>query len=68
VMGSNPEGFFKAIDTSLGMVSEVKVQQRNTKLQQDVFTTLFQISNERQRLDELAENTGADFGERKELE
>jgi hypothetical protein len=56
VMGSNPEGFFKAIDTSLGMVSEVKVQQRNTKLQQEMFEALLQLSNERQRLDELAKD------------
>jgi hypothetical protein len=68
VMGSSPEKFFKAIDTSLGMVSEVKVQQRNAKLQQEIFEALLQVSNERQRLDELAENTGADFGERKERE
>lgn len=66
VMGSNPEGFFKAIDESLGMVSEVKVQQRNMKLQQDVFTELLQISNERQRLDELAKDVYTDLGGRKE--
>jgi hypothetical protein len=62
VMGSNPEGFFKAIDESLGMVSEVKVQQRNMKLQQEVFTELLQISNERQRLDELVKDIDADMG------
>lgn len=66
VMGSNPEGFFKAIDESLGMVSEVKVQQRNMKLQQEVFTELLQISNERQRLDELAKDVDTDLGGRKE--
>ncbi|MHC4084631.1 MAG: hypothetical protein ACYSWZ_01405 [Planctomycetota bacterium] len=66
VMGSNPEGFFKAIDESLGMVSEVKVQQHNMKLQQDVFNSLLQISNERQRLYELAKDIDADLGERKE--
>lgn len=66
VMGSNPEEFFKAIDESLGMVSEVKVQQRNMKLQQEVFTELLQISNERQRLDELAKDVYTDLGGRKE--
>jgi len=66
VMGSNPEGFFKAIDESLGMVSKVKVQQRNMKLQQEVFTELLQISNERQRLDELAKDVDTDLGGRKE--
>jgi hypothetical protein len=54
VMGSSPEKFFKAIDTSLGMVSEAKVQQRNTELQQELLKALLEISNERQRLDELA--------------
>lgn len=63
VMGSNPEGFFKAVDESLGMVSEVKVKQRNMKLQQEVFTELLQISNERQRLDELVKDIDADMGE-----
>ncbi len=66
VMGSNPEEFFKAIDKSLGMISEVKVQQRNMKLQQEVFTELLQISNERQRLDELAKDVDTDLGGRKE--
>jgi hypothetical protein len=69
VMGSNPEGFFRAIDESLGKVSEVKVkqrnmrlQQRNMRLQQDVSETLLQISNERQRLDELVKDIDADLG------
>ncbi len=62
VMGSNPEGFFRAIDESLGMVSEVKVQQRNMRLQQDVFEALLQISNERQRLEELVKDIDADLG------
>ncbi|MCK4794108.1 MAG: hypothetical protein KAV87_60835 [Desulfobacteraceae bacterium] len=66
VMGSNPEEFFKAIDESLGMISKVKMQQRNMKLQQDVFTELLQISNERQRLDELAKDVDTDLGGRKE--
>lgn len=62
VMGSNPEEFFKAIDQSLGMVSEVRVQQRNVKLQQEMFKALLEISNERQRLDELAKDVDADLG------
>ena len=69
VMGSNPEGFFRAIDESLGMVSEVKVQQRslrlqqrNLRLQQDVSEALLQISNERQRLEELVKDIDADLG------
>lgn len=66
VMGSNPEGFFRAIDESLGMVSQVKTQQHNMKLQQDVFNALLQISNERQRLDELVKDIDADLGKRKE--
>lgn len=54
VMGSSPEKFFKAIDTSLGMVPQVKAQQRNAKLQQDVLTALAELGNERRRLDEVA--------------
>ncbi|MHC4532513.1 MAG: hypothetical protein ACYS6K_01030 [Planctomycetota bacterium] len=66
VMGSNPEGFFKAIDESLGMVSEVRVQQHNMELQQNVFNALLQVSNERQRLDELIKDIDSDLVERKE--
>jgi hypothetical protein len=68
VMGSSPEKFFKAIDTSLGMVSEAQMQQHNTMLRQEMFEALLQLSNERRRLEELAEDTDADFGERKEHE
>jgi hypothetical protein len=68
VMGSSPEKFFKAIDTSLGMVSEAQMQQHNTMLRQEMFEALLQLSNERQRIEELAEDTDADFGERKEHE
>ena len=66
VMGSRPEMFFKAIDESLGVVSQVKAVQYNRKLQQDMFNSLQQINNERQRLDELVKDIGADLGERKE--
>ena len=62
-MGSSPEKFFKAIDESLGVVSQVKAEQFNQKLQQDVFNSLLKISNERQRLDELAKDFDADLGE-----
>jgi hypothetical protein len=68
VMGCSPEKFFKAIDTSLGMVSEVEVQQHNAKLRQEMFEALLQLSNERRRLDELAGDIEAGFGERKERE
>ena len=63
VMGSSPENFFKAMDESLGVVSEVKAQRYNQKLQQDLFNSLQQISNERQRLDELAKDFDADLAD-----
>jgi hypothetical protein len=68
VMGSEPEKFFKAIDISLGMVSEMKAKQFSAELQQDVLMALLEISKERQRLDELAKGIDADFCERKEPE
>ncbi len=68
LMGSSPEKFFKAIDTSLGIIPKVKAQQFNTALQQDVLKALIEIRKEQQRLDELAKDTSADFGERKEDE
>lgn len=66
VMGSSPEKFFKAIDMSLGIIPEVKEQQHNAKLRQEMFEALLQLSNERQRLDELAKDVDADFGKVKE--
>jgi len=63
MMGSNPEAFFKAIDTSLGMVSEAKARQFGAALQQDVLKELLEISTERQRLDELAKGIDPVFGE-----
>lgn len=53
MMGSNPEEFFKAIDMSLGMVSETKVRQHSAELQHDVVKALLEIRKERQRLDDL---------------
>jgi hypothetical protein len=59
MMGASPEAFFSAIDESLGMVSEVKVKQRNAELQKDVFNALFEINTERQALDEVAKGIDA---------
>jgi hypothetical protein len=66
VMGSSPEKFFQAIDTSLGIVPEVKAKQRSTKLQQNVLAALAELGNERRRLDEVATVVESDSDESKE--
>lgn len=68
VMGSSPEKFFKAIDTTLGMVPQVKTQQRNAKFQQEVLTALAELGNERRRLDEVATDIGGNSAESKEMQ
>ncbi|MCZ6605537.1 MAG: hypothetical protein O7A03_10390 [Alphaproteobacteria bacterium] len=53
VMGSSPEGFFKAIDSALGTVAKALEDQRATGLNREVLQALLRISNERGRLTEL---------------
>lgn len=67
VMGSSPEEFFKAIDESIGVVSEVMEEQRNTKLSQELFEALAKIKSERERLAELKNDIKTDLPEQSEV-
>lgn len=61
VMGSSPENFFKAIDQSLSVVSEVREERRNAALDRALFEALTRLRSERQRLAELAKDIDADL-------
>ena len=61
VMGSSPESFFNAIDTSLGQVAEAIDQQRNAQLGRVLFEALSQIKTEKERLDSLVRDVDADL-------
>lgn len=80
VMGSNPEGFFRAIDESLGVISQAKMEQQGSALnrisqakveQQDsalnrlLLEELARLKKERESLDDLVKDVEADMPERK---
>ncbi|MAG98479.1 MAG: hypothetical protein CMM08_17550 [Rhodospirillaceae bacterium] len=53
VMGASPEGFFSAIDETVGKVSEVMEERRNSALVQKLFQALTAAKADRERLLEL---------------
>ena len=53
VMGSSPEAFFSAIDETVGKVSEVIQERRNTNLTKKLFQALVIAKADRERLSEL---------------
>lgn len=61
VMGSNPEDFFNAIDTSIGAVAQAIDEQRNARLGRILFEALARIETENDRLDTLAKDVDADL-------
>ena len=65
VMGSSPEGFFKAIDSALGTVAGALEEQRATGLNRELFAALIQITNERERLNELDKDVALELPEEK---
>ena len=65
VMGSSPEKFFAAIDQSLGVVSEVIEEQRNSRLSFLLFEALSEVKSERERLYDLEKDIEADLPKRK---
>lgn len=60
LMGSSPENFFKAIDSSLSAISGAEAQQRNSALTQKLFESLVLIEAERDRLNDLKEQIEGD--------
>ena len=53
VMGSSPEAFFSAIDQTVGKVSKVIQERRNTNVTRKLFQALVTAKAERERLSEL---------------
>ncbi len=53
VMGATPEGFFGAIDETVGKVSEVMEERRNSALVQKLFQALTAAKADRERLIEV---------------
>lgn len=53
VMGASPEAFFKAIDTSIGVISQVRREQSNPDVLRQLVQAREQLSTEAQRLNDL---------------
>lgn len=50
VMGSSPDKFFNAIDTSLGAIAQARAEQRDNRLDRDLFEALAALRSERDKL------------------
>ena len=61
VMGSNPEDFFKAIDTSLGVVAEAMEEQQFAAIDRELFDLLARIKSERDALAGIVAKTNAEL-------
>ncbi len=68
VMGSNPKGFFNAMDESLGVISEVQGEQQYSALNRLLFEALTQVRNEKGRLDDLKYEIEKDLTIEKEVQ
>ena len=66
VMGSSPDKYFEALDKSLGVVSEVMAEQRNTGINKLLLEALTKAKGERDRLDQLAKDIENDIPEPRE--
>lgn len=60
VMGTSPEQFFNAIDTSLGVIAQSTQGTSDSELDKLLFQALTQTRNERIQVDELKQDITAD--------
>lgn len=61
VMGASPEAFFKAIDTSIGTISQVRREQSNPDVVRQLVQAREQLSTEQQRLSDLSADVTSDL-------
>ena len=66
VMGASPEDFFSAIDDSLGVISKVQSEQRDSELNRLLFEALIHAENERTNLARLKTDIDSALAESKE--
>jgi len=66
VMGASPEDFFSAIDDSLGVISKVQSEQRDSELNRLLFEALIHAENERTNLARLKTDIDSALPESKE--
>jgi hypothetical protein len=61
VMGTSPEGFFKAIDTALGEFAQVQLEKDNAGLQRELFQALLALKTDQQALKDLELEMAREF-------
>ncbi|TAL04495.1 MAG: hypothetical protein EPO07_05035 [Verrucomicrobia bacterium] len=61
VMGSDPQGFFNAVDGALGEISSVAVERGNAALEKKLFEALITTAGARENLDRLKSDVAADL-------
>lgn len=64
VMGSSPEKFFQAIDESLGVIAQAKMERQDSALGGLLLKELARLKKERESLDDLVNDVRADMPER----
>lgn len=66
VMGSSPQNFFNAMDSSLGAVNDAILDNQNSKLVAQLFTALTEMQNEQRLLDEISKDIESELEKSKE--
>jgi len=59
VMGSSPERFFEAIDTSLGEVAQAIQERSDSRLHERLFRAIVDVGDERDDLDDIGRDIDA---------
>lgn len=61
VMGSNPDGFFRAMDQSVSVISDAALDKHNNELMTKLFESLVKARAESERLADLQKNVSSTF-------
>jgi hypothetical protein len=61
VMGSNPAGFFQAMDQSLSVITNAQAAKQNSDLVNKLFATLSQLKGEGDRISDLSKTVAETF-------
>jgi hypothetical protein len=61
VMGSNPQGFFKAIDTALGEFSQVQLERDNAGIQRELMQAMIALRTDQKTFTDIELETVREF-------
>jgi hypothetical protein len=60
-MGSNPQGFFKAIDTALGEFSQVQLERDNAGIQRELMQAMIALRTDQKTFTDIELETVREF-------